>query len=168
MKISDLMTKNVTTRRPHNTLESAARAMWEDDIGCVVIVDDEHKPVGVVTDRDICMAAYTRDCSLKSTEITSLLGRSVVTCPSDGSFAEAAEAMALHQVRRLPVIDHSGALVGIVTLGDLSRASGMSATAAAVLGVIATPRRLAALESRNARPQSASKTNSHSKAQASS
>jgi CBS domain-containing protein len=61
MSVKDLMTKNVKTCRPSDLLNAAARIMWEEDCGCVPVVGDDNQLVGMLTDRDICMATYTRN-----------------------------------------------------------------------------------------------------------
>ena len=60
MKVEQVMNRNVKTCRSSDSLDRAAQLMWENDCGCVPIVDDEGRGVGMVTDRDVCMAAYTQ------------------------------------------------------------------------------------------------------------
>ena len=65
MKVGDLMTKDVKACSQHDSLNRAAQLMWENDCGSVPVVDSDSKVVGMLTDRDICMAAYTKGIALK-------------------------------------------------------------------------------------------------------
>ncbi|MCI0617634.1 CBS domain-containing protein, partial [bacterium] len=64
MKVEQLMTGNVHVCHPQDTLSTAAEKMWTYDIGCLPVMDDSEQPIGMITDRDICMAAYTQGRSL--------------------------------------------------------------------------------------------------------
>ena len=68
MKVRDLMSRPVQTCRSNESLNAAAQKMWDEDIGAVAVVDDKNRVVGVVTDRDLCMAAYTQGRSGFPTE----------------------------------------------------------------------------------------------------
>ena len=144
MRVSELMSTKVVKCVPTDDLAGVAASLWDRDVGAAVVVDSEHRPIGMVTDRDICMAAYTRGCTLRAADVGSLLGRPVVTCATTDTVASAAEAMALHQVRRLPVLDGEGKLAGVVSLGDIARGHRATQLAGAALAVITTPRNLAA------------------------
>jgi CBS domain-containing protein len=148
MKASDLMTKDVFTSRSEDTLELAARVHWEQDVGCLVVVDDEQRPVAMVTDRDICMAAYTQGVALRDSDVKSAMSQHLVTCSPETSSANLEALMAAAQVRRLPVLGHDGKLAGLVTLGDVARYSVSSPlhfttvpAVATTLAAIAEPRR---------------------------
>jgi CBS domain-containing protein len=120
MKIEQLMTRAVRTCRQDDTLEQAAREMWEGDVGCLPVVDDEGRALGMITDRDICMAAYTQGVPLRESHVSSAMSRKLVCCSPQTSIAEVEALMQRSQIRRVPVVD-LGALVGIVTLGDIAR-----------------------------------------------
>jgi CBS domain-containing protein len=125
MTIADVMTKDVATCAPDQMLKEAARIMWERDCGIVPIVlsSDDRQVVGVITDRDVCMAAYTKGRSLAEISIGEVMSTKVASCTA-GDDASAAEAtMQRAQVHRLPVVDDSEQLVGIVSLTDIARAS---------------------------------------------
>lgn len=123
MKVEDLMTRNVCTCSPNDSLEQAARLMWESDIGCVVVTDGEKKPIGMLTDRDIAMAAYTQGVALRDARVESAMAREVLTCAPGASLTEVENTMQKAQIRRVPVVDASGKLTGVVTLGDIARSS---------------------------------------------
>lgn len=121
MRVEKAMTKSVFTCLPHQTLEQAARTMWEADVGCLVVIDDDRRPVGVITDRDIAMAAYTQGVALREALVSSAMSQRVVSVGPEARLGEVEGLMQTERVRRLPVVDSSGKLVGIVTLGDLAR-----------------------------------------------
>ena len=124
MNVDALMTKKLKTCSPDHPLSCAARTMWESDCGVVPVVDDAQHVVGMITDRDICIAAYTQNRLLSDIPISSIALKPVVTVRPHDS-AETAEAlMQRHQVRRLAVIGEGDRLVGMLSLNDLARVSG--------------------------------------------
>lgn len=119
MHISEVMTKNVVVLPPSATLQEAARRMREADTGFIP-VEENGRLIGTVTDRDICVRGVADDRPASSTEIRSVLSETVVCCYDDEDHEAAANAMAEHKVRRLPVIDRQEKIVGVVSLGDLA------------------------------------------------
>jgi CBS-domain-containing membrane protein len=121
MKIEKLMTRDVRTCRPEDGLVEPARIMWENDCGCVPVVDAEARVIGMITDRDVCMGAYTQGRPLAEIPVPSVMSKTVHCCrPSDG--VEDAEAlMKTRQLRRLPVVNEVGRLVGLLSLNDIAR-----------------------------------------------
>jgi CBS domain-containing protein len=119
MKAKDLMTRDVATCRPEDPMAAAARIMWERDCGIVPVVDADGRPVGVVTDRDLCMASFTRNEPLSRMSVRDAMPKEVFTCREDDDEAAVHEAMREHQVRRLAVVDALGRLRGVVSLNDL-------------------------------------------------
>lgn len=130
MRVRDLMTPNVHCCTTDQSASDAARAMWDFDIGCVPVVDGAHKPIAMVTDRDICMAAYTRGQAPSQLAIEHVMSRELFTCQASDSLASAERTMKERQVRRLPVVDEDGKLVGILSLNDLVLAGTRSPLAA--------------------------------------
>ena len=121
MRISQIMKRDVEICAPDDNLASAAGRMWDRDIGCLPVVNEKGEVVGVVTDRDICMAALTCGKPLHQVPVSVAMAKEVLSCSSDASLIEAEEIMRSGQVRRLPVIDSDGYLVGIVSLNDFAR-----------------------------------------------
>jgi len=121
MLVRNLMTQNPRSCHTNDNLDVAARAMWETDCGAVPIVDDGGRVVGIVTDRDICMAAYTQGQPLWCIPIGVAMAREVITCGSDDDVDVAERAMRDARVRRLPVVDADLRLVGMLSLNDLAR-----------------------------------------------
>jgi len=124
MTIKELMTRPAVTCPRDATLDQAARLMWEYDCGVVPVIDDEGRAVGVVTDRDICMAAYTQGTMLAAIPVTTAMAHHVIAIHADESVETAERLMADNQIRRLPVIDGGGCVVGVVSLNDLARLAG--------------------------------------------
>jgi CBS domain-containing protein len=101
----------------------AARLMWEKDIGSVPVVDEAGKLIGIVTDRDIAMATYLRGVTLWNIPVRSLMTTEVISAHADDTISDVSNLMSRRQVRRLPVIDDKGVLIGIVSLNDLALAA---------------------------------------------
>ena len=124
MRVEQIMTRNVRTCGPGDSLSTAARIMWEADCGCVPVVETENgdaRVVGVITDRDICMAAYTQGLPLAAIPVGSAMSRNVVACRTSDSVADTARLLQQHRIHRVPVLDDSGRLAGIVSVNDLAR-----------------------------------------------
>jgi CBS domain-containing protein len=121
MKIKDVMTTDVAWIGADSNASEAARIMWEHDCGCVPVVDSDGMITGIVTDRDVCMAAYTQGLELARIPVSAVMAKQVITCKTEDTSAEALTLMRLHQVRRLPVLDAEGRIVGLVSLNDLVR-----------------------------------------------
>ena len=88
MKVSDLMTREVRTCHQHDSLNRAAQLMWENDCGAVPVVDSDLKVIGMLTDRDICMAAYTQGKRLDEIPVVTAMSRQVVRCLPSASVGE--------------------------------------------------------------------------------
>jgi len=121
VKVKDLMATNVKSCAAYNTLNTAAQTMWENDIGCVPIVDNDRRVLGMLTDRDVCMAAYIQGVPLTGSLVTSAMSKPVFFCAPDDDIASAEKLMREKQVRRLAVIDAQGCLAGIISLNDIAR-----------------------------------------------
>ncbi len=124
MNVEQLMSRNVKTCFPHDTLEIAARSMWENDCGVLPVVDLEGRPVGMITDRDICIAGYTQGVPLWEIPVSVAASKTLFSVRPTDSVQAAAEIMRTRQVRRLPVTDGEGKLVGLLSLNDLAVHSG--------------------------------------------
>lgn len=144
MKVSKLMHRDVVTCRAVEYLDVPAQLMWEHDIGCVPVLDDEGHVTGMITDRDICMAAYTQGLPVRSIPVSQAMSRHVFSCTPDDTLDEVERTMRQQQIRRMPVIDGQNHPIGIVTLNDIARASqGDGITAkevATTLAAIGAPR----------------------------
>jgi CBS domain-containing protein len=123
MKIEQMMSRDVKSCRDREQLVKAVQLMWEHDIGSVPVLDDSGTLVGIITDRDCVMAAYTQGRRLDEIDIRTVMSGQVQTCQPTDTLESAAMAMKKAQVRRLPVVDKKNRLVGMVSLTDLSRAA---------------------------------------------
>ena len=124
MKVSEVMTPNPRTVQLSDTIEDAARIMRDEDTGAVPVIEDD-RVVGMITDRDIVIRAVA-DGDFECT-IDDIVSDDVVCATPEMTTAEAADLMAEHQIRRLPVVDDDEQLVGIVSLGDLAVKEGRDA-----------------------------------------
>jgi len=120
MKARDLMTREVAACRAEDAMAVAARIMWERDCGVVPVVDGDGRVIGVVTDRDLCMASYTRNEPLSRMPVRDAMAKEIFTCREEDDETQVHAAMREHQVRRLPVVDEEGRLEGIVSLNNLA------------------------------------------------
>lgn len=119
MRVKDVMTGDATICSPSVSLAEAAGLMWQHDCGAVPVINEADKVVGMITDRDICMAAAMTGRDLGHIAVDEVISRIVLTCKSDDEVQNALSTMQENQVRRLPVIDEEGKLEGILSLNDL-------------------------------------------------
>lgn len=122
MKIQDLMTRDVRVCLTGDNLSNAAQAMWEGDVGCLAVVDGEGKLAGMITDRDIAMAAHLRGAPLWSVSVGDAMAKVVYTCRPEQKLEQVVELCIDKRIRRVPIVDGEGKLVGMVTLASLAHA----------------------------------------------
>jgi CBS domain-containing protein len=123
MRIEQLMSRDVHHCRPEDTLDGAAYLMWQHDCGCVPVCsgNGESRVIGMLTDRDVCMAALFQGKPLRELRVADAMSREVRTCRPNDRPADVERVMREQQIRRIPVTEESGRLVGIVSLADLAR-----------------------------------------------
>lgn len=119
MKVKDIMTTNAKACTLTNNLAQAAGFMWENDCGILPVVAEGGKVVGLVTDRDICMAAAMKNRNLENIAVEDVITRRVFSCKADDDIKIALKAMQENKVRRLPVVAPDGTLAGILSMNDL-------------------------------------------------
>jgi len=119
MKISDVMTREVETIRPDQTAREAAAFMVSADAGSIPVTEGD-KLIGMITDRDIAVRGVAKGHGPDAL-VSDLMTSGLICVRDDDEVADVAAKMSEAQVRRLPVIDDAQKLVGIVSLGDLSR-----------------------------------------------
>jgi CBS domain-containing protein len=120
MNVNRIMNHDVKVCSRHDSLNRAAQIMWENCCGAVPVLDEQSRPVGFLTDRDICMAAYTQGKPLQSLSVDGAMARKVVSCKGDDDLNLAAQMMRENQVRRLAVVGPDGKLAGLLSLDDLA------------------------------------------------
>ena len=118
MKINEVMTAQVITATPRTTVAEVASTMARIESGAVPVVEDG-KVVGLITDRDIVIRVVAEAGSL-SQPVSDVMTTDVETCREEDNVADAAGLMASKQIRRLVVLNESGRLTGIVSLGDIA------------------------------------------------
>ena len=121
MNISELMKQNVETCYVQDNLAIAAAKMWDCDIGILPVLNPDRHVIGMLTDRDICMATYIQGKAPAEIPVANAMSREVFFTTSEATIREAEQTMRDHKVRRLPVINTEGQLVGIVSLNDIAR-----------------------------------------------
>ena len=119
MKVQDIMTADVEYCSPDSDLAAAATIMWNRDCGSVPVVDGEQRVVGMITDRDICMAVATRNKLASEIPISEVMSVRVYACSPDDNVKDALETMQSAQLRRLPVVDDDRLLRGILSINDV-------------------------------------------------
>ena len=117
MRVSEIMTKAAVTDQSDDTLAEAARKMWKQQTGSLLVIDGDDL-VGILTERDILKAVATGS-RLEETRISEVMSKDVVTVGPQTSLREAAKVMADRWIRHLPVLD-GGRLVGILSQRDLA------------------------------------------------
>ncbi len=133
MKISKCMTRDVQLASPTQSIRDAAKMMADIDAGSLPVGQD-NRLVGMITDRDIAIRAVAEGKS-PDTPVREVMSQEVLYCFDDQELEEVARNMADIKVRRLPVLNRSKHLVGIVSLGDLSRKQQPEMTAKAVSNI---------------------------------
>lgn len=119
MQVQDLCTTETRCCSPATSLAAAGCMMYEGDCGALPVVDEGGRLVGIITDRDICMAAATKHRLASEIEVREVINEMVTSCRMDEEVSEALEKMRARQVRRLPVIDAEGRLRGLLSLSDV-------------------------------------------------
>ncbi|WP_067934593.1 CBS domain-containing protein [Alicyclobacillus kakegawensis] len=119
MKVRDLMTANVSYVQESDPVQKAAQIMNSVNCGSVPVCDANKRVVGIITDRDIACKAVAN--GQFNAQVRDCMSRQVITATPDTDAHEAADLMAQHQIRRLPVCDSAGTLQGICAIGDLAR-----------------------------------------------
>jgi CBS domain-containing protein len=119
MKVFEAMTRDVKVCQLTEPLTRAAQIMWEQDCGCVPVLSGEGLPVGMITDRDVCMALYHEGGRLDQVPVAQAMSRDLFTCTESDDLKTSQEIMREQGVRRLPVVDKGGKLVGLLSLADV-------------------------------------------------
>lgn len=121
MRAKHVMTKDPSSCVPSDSAQHAARIMRDQDAGIVPVIDNElsRKVVGVVTDRDLCMNIVAEGRPPHAVNVAECMTTKVVICSPNDSIDKATELMRDNLIRRVPVVNESGQLLGIVALADV-------------------------------------------------
>lgn len=118
MKIRDVMSKDVQVARPEDTLQNVAGRMAAGDFGFIPVAEGD-RLIGALTDRDIVVRGVASGAGPEA-RVLDVLSRDALVVRADDELKTALDLMSSRQIRRLPVVDKDGRLVGVVSLGDLS------------------------------------------------
>lgn len=119
MNVQALMNPNVKSAGTDASVADVVAIMRANDCGSIPIVDEKNKVVGIITDRDICLALALRRLPAAEIAVTDMMSRKVYACGPDEDVSAALETMKNKRVRRLPVVDGEGQLVGILSMDDV-------------------------------------------------
>ena len=119
-RITELMTPNPRTIDQDKPVSDAAKMMRDEDVGLAPIVDGD-KLVGTVTDRDIAIRIVAEGKDPQTTKVMEIASRELITIDPQQDLDEAMKLMARHQVRRLPVVEEDGKLIGVVAQADIAQ-----------------------------------------------
>ena len=138
MQLKDVMTPGVEVIAPEASIYEAAEKMSHLDIGPLPVCDGD-RLIGMLTDRDITVRAVAAGCDPRTTQVRDVMTPDVVYGFDDEEVHTAVRLMAQYQIRRLPVLNRSKQLVGMVALGDLAVHPGTQAVTAEVLEQVSEP-----------------------------
>jgi CBS domain-containing protein len=119
MKVRQVMTRNAAFCGPESTLEEAAFLMRRHNCGFLPVVGDGGNVIGVITDRDVCIALGTRNRKPSDLRVWDVMPRKFFTCMEGDDVHCALKTLRCARIRRLPVIDRDGALVGVLSIDDI-------------------------------------------------
>lgn len=119
MYVNEAMTTQLLTCRPDTSLDEIARMMWDGDCGAIPVITDNNTPVGIITDRDIAMAAMLNHQPLWNIQASTIIqGQKLCCCNQQESIESCLRKMEQQEVRRVLVTDDAGSLSGILSMGD--------------------------------------------------
>jgi len=118
MKVQDIMTSDVQCCGPDTNLAAAAKMMWDSDCGALPVLNVQGQVIGMITDRDICMASATKNKPASDITVWETVFGKSHTCLMSDDVHTALDIMKREKIRRLPVVDEDGVLQGIVAMND--------------------------------------------------
>lgn len=138
MRTTEIMTTNPVSVAPETPVNAAASLMSEQDIGSVIVTLDQ-RPVGILTDRDIALRVVAAGRSQEETPVGDIMTRNLVTIGDSATVGELVQRMCSERVRRIPVVDASGRLVGVISSGDIAQQLDGAETHGRVLEAVTMP-----------------------------
>jgi CBS domain-containing protein len=119
MKVGDLCIFDVAACHRQTTLARAGALMRKYDVGALAVIDRSERPIGMITDRDLALEVTRRNAPPSEILVEEVLSGEVAVCGPDDDVRDALRIMARERVRRLPVVDEQGYLVGIISIDDI-------------------------------------------------
>jgi CBS domain-containing protein len=119
---NEVMTNKPVCCRPDDMVAKAAQLMQSENIGSIPVIENEktQKLVGIVTDRDLALKIVAKGLDARSTKVEVVMTLQMVTCQAGDSLQKALDAMAEHQLRRIPIVDKDNRIVGIIAQADVA------------------------------------------------
>lgn len=119
MKVKEVMTPDAKAIWLTESLSDAAKLMWDNDCGVLPIIKDGRKVIGMITDRDICMAVAMRDANPSGVSVEEVMTGEVYAVSTEDEVDQALQTMKDHKIRRLPVLNPEGELEGMLSMNDI-------------------------------------------------
>jgi CBS domain-containing protein len=122
MKCKEIMTEDPACCLPGDTVDQAAQLMKDDDVGSIPVIADQKtkRLLGIITDRDLAIKVVAPAREISAVRVEEVMTREPVTCHADDDLHEAIDAMEMHQVRRIPVVDDNNRIIGIIAQADIA------------------------------------------------
>jgi CBS domain-containing protein len=119
---NDVMTQNPSCCVPSDNVVKAAQLMKEENVGSIPVVEDSESKqlIGIITDRDITLTVVAANRTPETVPVSESMSRDLIVCREEDPVEMAVEAMATHQVRRIPIVDANHSIVGIIAQGDVA------------------------------------------------
>ncbi len=121
MHAGQIMSRDVITCSPDDSLRDAVRRMRDHDVGCLLVVDDRERLVGIMTDRDVCIAAFTSERPLNDIWVKSAMTKHVHSLMDTDRVQDVEVIMTTYKVHRVPIVDRENHVLGLVSLSDIAR-----------------------------------------------
>lgn len=121
-KCSEVMTKKPTCCLPTEMASKAAQRMKKEDVGSIPVIENDKtkKLIGIVTDRDLALKVVAVEGDTKSIKVSDVMTSKVISCFGDDKIQKAVDAMAKHQIRRIPVVDKEHKIIGMISQADVA------------------------------------------------
>jgi CBS domain-containing protein len=122
MKCKEIMTEDPVCCLPGDTVDQAAQLMKDDDVGSIPVIADQKtkRLLGIITDRDLAIKVVAPAREISAVKVEEVMTNDPVTCHADDDLNEAVDAMEMHQVRRIPVVDDNNRIIGIIAQADIA------------------------------------------------
>jgi CBS domain-containing protein len=140
-KCSDVMTKKPVCCLPGDAVSKAAQMMNKENVGSIPVIENQEtgKLIGILTDRDLAIKVIANERDAKSTKVSDVMTQKVISCHLDEDIQKAVDAMAKHQLRRMPVVDNDFNIVGIISQADVATRINKPEETAAMVKDISQP-----------------------------
>ena len=120
MRCEEVMTRDVVVLRPKDRVDSAARRMREENVGFAPVCEEDGRPIGALTDRDIALRVCADDRRAGRTHVEEIMTRELLTCAATDDVERAEQLMAGRRKNRIVVLERDGRLAGVISLADLA------------------------------------------------